>query len=83
MPGVYIAPWHAATKQEEDEVFNLSVADAKCYYANGILVHNCDALSRIYTPELNMVFPKLKIGTVAKARRQAAMESETQSWEDM
>lgn len=42
-----------------------------------------DALSRIYTPELNMVFPKLKIGTVAKARRQAAQENEAQSWEDM
>jgi formylmethanofuran dehydrogenase subunit D len=26
-------------------VFNLSVEEAKCYYANGVLVHNCDAVS--------------------------------------
>ena len=24
-------------------VYNLSVADAKCFYANGVLSHNCDA----------------------------------------
>lgn len=28
-------------------VYNLTVADSQCYYANGILVHNCDALSYI------------------------------------
>jgi hypothetical protein len=28
-------------------VYNLTVEDAKCYYANGILVHNCDSLSYI------------------------------------
>jgi hypothetical protein len=28
-------------------VYNLTVVDANCYYANGILVHNCDALSYI------------------------------------
>lgn len=38
-----------------------------------------DALSRIYTPELSMVFPKQKIGTVAKARREAA--SQPDNWE--
>jgi hypothetical protein len=27
-------------------VFNLTVEGAHCYYANGVLVHNCDALSR-------------------------------------
>ena len=32
---------------EKQPVYNLTVADAKCYYANGILVHNCDALSYI------------------------------------
>ncbi len=26
-------------------VFNLTVVDAHCFYANGILVHNCDALA--------------------------------------
>lgn len=40
-----------------------------------------DALSRIYTPELHMVFPKPKVGTVTKARREAAMETSS-SWED-
>lgn len=39
-----------------------------------------DAMSRIYTPELSMAFPKIKIGTVAKARRAAAM-NEDSSWE--
>ena len=27
-------------------VYNLTVADAHCYYANGILVHNCDTVSQ-------------------------------------
>lgn len=39
-----------------------------------------DALSRIYSPELSMTFPKAKIGTVAKARRSAAQPSE--NWVD-
>ena len=25
-------------------VYNLSVAGAKCYFANGFLVHNCDSM---------------------------------------
>jgi hypothetical protein len=25
-------------------VYNLSVAEAKCYFANGFLVHNCDSM---------------------------------------
>jgi predicted phage terminase large subunit-like protein len=28
---------------EKKPVYNLSVADAHCYYANGVLVHNCDS----------------------------------------
>jgi len=28
--------------EEKKPVYNLTVADAHCYYANGILVHNCD-----------------------------------------
>jgi predicted phage terminase large subunit-like protein len=40
-----------------------------------------DALSRIYEPELNMVFPKQKIGTVAKARRAAAAHGH-ENWTD-
>lgn len=28
--------------EEKKPVYNLTVADAHCYYANGVLVHNCD-----------------------------------------
>lgn len=35
-----IAPPIAATPQQEP-VYNLAVEGAECYYANGILVHNC------------------------------------------
>lgn len=31
---------------EKKEVYNIEVEDAHCYYANGILVGNCDALSQ-------------------------------------
>lgn len=41
-----------------------------------------DALSRIYTPDLNMVFPKPKVGAVEKARRAAASEKDVYGWED-
>ena len=40
-----------------------------------------DALSRIYEPELGMVFPKSKVGMVSKARIAASREEE-QSWVD-
>lgn len=30
---------------EERPVFNITVADAHCYYANDVLVHNCDSLA--------------------------------------
>ena len=26
-------------------VFNITVAEAHCYFANGVLVHNCDSLA--------------------------------------
>ena len=35
-----------ALKQRQS-VYNLTIEGAHCYYANGILVHNCDALSYI------------------------------------
>ncbi len=41
-----------------------------------------DALSRIYTPDLNMVFPKMKAGMVEKARRSAASNNSEYNWED-
>lgn len=30
-------------------VFNLMIEDAHCFYANGLLVHNCDAMSQALT----------------------------------
>jgi hypothetical protein len=33
--------------KQRQSVYNLSVEHAHSYYANGILVHNCDALSYI------------------------------------
>ena len=27
-------------------VFNLTIEDAHCFYANGLLVHNCDAMTQ-------------------------------------
>jgi predicted phage terminase large subunit-like protein len=40
-----------------------------------------DAISRVYEPELFLSFPKPKIGTVAKARRQLAEGGQEASWE--
>lgn len=42
-----------------------------------------DALSRIYTPELSMVFPKVKVSAVTKAIRKSQADGATDSWEDM
>jgi hypothetical protein len=30
---------------ESAPVYNLSVEGAECYFANGVLVHNCDAMT--------------------------------------
>jgi predicted phage terminase large subunit-like protein len=35
-----------STGPEKQFVFNLTVEGAHCYYANGVLVHNCDATSQ-------------------------------------
>ena len=35
---------HTAYASGKQPVFNLSVEGASCYYANGILVHNCDCV---------------------------------------
>ena len=35
---------HACARTATRPVFNLTVADAAEYYANGVLVHNCDAM---------------------------------------
>lgn len=45
------------------KVYNLSVSDAKCYFANGILVHNCDAISRVYTEDLMLLWPEGSMGS--------------------
>lgn len=39
-----------------------------------------DTCSRLYDPELNMIFPKPKVGTVAKARL-SAMDNGTDDWQ--
>lgn len=51
----------------ERPVFNITVADAHCYYANDILVHNCDSLAWAVrltlsraAPREQRVTPKLK-----------------------
>ena len=38
-------------------VFNLTVEDAHCYFANGVLVHNCDTITQalIYSRKLNLL----------------------------
>ena len=36
----------------KEKVYNLTIEEAGCYYANGILVSNCDALTGIYEKEL-------------------------------
>jgi len=41
-----------------------------------------DCASRILDPELAMIFPKLKIGTVAKARRLAAAGEQSDDWNE-
>lgn len=41
-------------------VFNITVADAHCYYANGVLVHNCDALSWAIRLTLSRLAPRQK-----------------------
>lgn len=41
-----------------------------------------DAISRMYEPDLNMIFPKPKTGMVEKARRAAAASRNEDSWEN-
>lgn len=38
-------------------VYNLSVEGAHCYFANGVLVHNCDSMARILDPAMNITWP--------------------------
>lgn len=43
-------------KQNQDEgvnVYNITVKEAGCYYANGVLVSNCDVLATIYERAAN------------------------------
>lgn len=41
-----------------------------------------DALSRIYEPDLSMVFPKPKVGMVDKAVRMQRAQGQSRSWKD-
>lgn len=49
-----VAPQDTGVKQA---VYNLSVEGAHCYFANGVLVHNCDSMARILDPELSTIWP--------------------------
>ena len=51
---------------EERPVFNIPVADAHCYYANDVLVHNCDSLAwairgNVLAALLGLAFVAVKI----------------------
>jgi hypothetical protein len=51
-------------------VFNITIAEARCYFANGVLVHNCDALS--WAVRL----------TLSRAPPREAAPPEPKSWKD-
>jgi len=40
---------HTQATRRKEKVYNLTVAGAHCYFANGILVHNCDSLVWVIT----------------------------------
>ena len=52
-------------------VFNLTVAEAHCYYADGILVHNCDALAWA-----------IRVSLLNAPPRREATEPKVKSWKD-
>lgn len=35
---------HISVEKGQKPVYNLSVDGAHCFYANGVLVHNCDSM---------------------------------------
>ena len=43
---------------DEPPVFNITVADAHCYYANDVLVHNCDSLAWAVRLTLSRAAPR-------------------------
>jgi hypothetical protein len=47
-----VAPQHIQTSDGRRRVYNITVENAHCYYANGILVSNCDALTGVYEKEI-------------------------------
>lgn len=47
-----VAPQHIQTSDGRRRVYNITVGNAHCYYANGILVSNCDALTGVYEKEI-------------------------------
>lgn len=57
--------------EEGQPVFNITVADAHCYYANDVLVHNCDALAWAVRLTLSRAAP-----------RAAEVRPKMKSWKD-
>ena len=43
---------------EKQPVYNITVADAHCYFANGVLVHNCDSLAWAIRLTLSRAAPR-------------------------
>ena len=48
------------TALEKRKVYNLAVENNNEYFANNILVHNCDVMARILDEDMQAVFPKLE-----------------------
>ena len=61
------------------KVYNLTVADTHTYVANGIVTHNCDALSWIYLMLENMRTPYLPVAKKKKGWRDKMRSKRTSS----
>lgn len=58
------------SSEEYSDVYDLSVADTECFYANGILVHNCHHLAAGSWSKLYKAFPDaFHIGLTATPER--------------
>jgi len=76
-------------EENYQKVYNLTVADAHCYFANGILVHNCDCLSRIddlvaekliQTPIITNVNPESEVNKRLSAAMNKVQNGSKPAW---
>ena len=56
---------------QKHAVYNLTVADSHTYFANGVLVHNCDSLSWC-----------VRLSLLRRAPRDATPQPAFKSWKD-